>query len=68
MGKVVLDFRLTPEGRIEDMKVAESDVGEIFTTVCELAVSKPQPYDQWPADVRKIVGTDYRDVRFTFYY
>lgn len=68
MGKVVLDFRLTPDGRIEDLKVAESDVGEIFTTVCELAVSKPQPYDKWPSDVRKIVGTNYRDVRFTFYY
>ncbi|NLH74411.1 MAG: hypothetical protein GX456_15285 [Verrucomicrobia bacterium] len=68
MGKVVLEFRLTSDGRITEMRVVESDVGEIFTTICELAVTKPAPYEKWPADLRKIVGTDYRDVRFTFYY
>jgi len=68
LGKVVLDFRLTTDGRITEMKVADTDVGEIFTTVCELAVSKPAPYEKWPADVRKMIGRDYRDVRFTFYY
>ncbi|MGC8990529.1 MAG: hypothetical protein ACP5MD_10430 [Verrucomicrobiia bacterium] len=68
MGKVVLDFRLTADGRITEMRVVESNVGEIFTTICELAVTKPAPYEKWPPDLRKIVGTDYRDVRFTFYY
>ncbi|MCX8108103.1 MAG: energy transducer TonB [Verrucomicrobiae bacterium] len=68
MGKVVLEFRLTADGRITEMRVVESDVGEIFTTICELAVTKPAPYEKWPPDLRKIVGTDYRDVRFTFYY
>lgn len=68
VGKVVLEFRLTSDGRITEMRVVESDVGEIFTTICELAVTKPAPYEKWPPDLRKIVGTDYRDVRFTFYY
>ncbi len=67
-GKVVLNFRLTADGRVTDMRVAESDVGEIFTTACELAVTKPAPYDKWPTDVRKAVGADYREVCFTFYY
>jgi len=68
MGKVVLDFRLTADGRISEMRVVQSDVGEICTTLCELAITKPSPYEKWPSDLRKIVGTDYRDVRFTFYY
>lgn len=68
VGKVVLDFRLTPDGRITDMKVAQSDVGEIYTTICELAITKPAPYEKWPNDVRKLVGGNFRDVRFTFYY
>jgi hypothetical protein len=68
MGKVVLDFRLTFDGRIIDLKVKESDVGDIYSTLCELAVSKPAPYEKWPADVRRLVGADSREVRFTFYY
>lgn len=68
MGKVVLDFRLTADGRITEMRVVESNVGEIFTALCELAITKPAPYEKWSMDVRKMIGTDYRDVRFTFYY
>jgi len=68
VGKVVIDFRLTADGRITDLKTAQSDVGEIYTTICELAIRKPAPYEKWPADVRKMVGGNYRDVRFTFYY
>jgi hypothetical protein len=68
LGKVTVEFRLTAEGRITDMKVADSDVGEIYTTLCQLAITKPSPYEKWPTDVRRLVGNDYRDIRFTFYY
>lgn len=68
LGKVVVSFRLTAEGRITDMRVEESNVGEIYTTLCQLAITKPAPYEKWPADVRRLVGNDYRDIRFTFYY
>lgn len=68
VGKVVVDFRLTYDGRISDMKLVESDVGEIYSTICQLAITKPAPYESWPMDVRKMVGGNYRDVRFTFYY
>jgi len=68
LGKVVISFRLTAEGRITDMRVEESNVGEIYTTLCQLAITKPAPYEKWPADVRRLVGNDYRDIRFTFYY
>lgn len=68
LGKVVITFRLTEEGRIHDMRVEESNVGEIYTTLCQLAITKPAPYEKWPTDVRRLVGNDYRDIRFTFYY
>lgn len=68
MGKVVLDFRLTVDGRITDMRVAESNVGDIYTTICQLAITKPSPYERWPGDVRRMVGADYREIRFTFFY
>jgi hypothetical protein len=68
MGKVTIDFRLTADGRIADLKTAHSDVGEIYSTICELAIRKPAPYEKWPNDVRKMVGGNARDVRFTFYY
>ncbi len=68
MGKVTLDFRLTVDGRITDMRVVDSNVGDIYTTVCQLAITKPSPYERWPTDVRRMVGADHRDVRFTFYY
>jgi hypothetical protein len=68
VGKVVLEFRLTQDGRITGMKVLESDVGDIYTTLCQLSITKPAPYEKWPPDMRRMVGTNYRDVRFTFYY
>lgn len=68
LGKVVVEFQLTTEGRITDMRVVESDVGEIYTTLCQLAITKPSPYEKWPADVRRMVGQDAREIRFTFYY
>lgn len=68
VGKVVINFRLTEDGRISDLHTAESSVGEIYTTLCELAITRPQPYERWPNDVWKMVGASYRDVRFTFHY
>jgi len=68
VGRVVLEFRLTKDGRITNMRVAESNVGELYTTICQLAITKPAPYEPWPPEIRRLIGQDYRDVRFTFYY
>lgn len=68
MGKVVLEFRLTYDGRITNMNTLESDVGDLYTAICQLAVSKPAPFEKWPADVRRLIGANSREVRFTFYY
>lgn len=67
-GKVVLSFRLTYDGRVMDMKVIENTVGSTLGLLCQLAVTDPAPYERWPSDMRRKIGADYRDVKFTFYY
>jgi len=67
-GKVVVDFRLTYDGRITDMKVQDNDVGEILSMLCQSAILNPQPYPRWPAQMRQTISGNYREIRFTFYY
>ena len=67
-GKVVLEFRLTYDGRITDMKVNGNEVGELLGILCQRAVLDPAPYAKWPSDMLRMVGTHHRDVTFTFYY
>lgn len=67
-GKVVLDFRLMEDGRITVMTVSDNDVGELLGLVCQRAVLDPAPYAPWPSDMKKMLRSNYRDVRFTFYY
>jgi hypothetical protein len=66
-GKVVLQFRLTFDGRITDMQIAETTVGQTLAYVCQLAVTENVPYRRWPSDMRREVG-DERNIQFTFYY
>lgn len=67
-GKVVLDFRLMEDGRITVMTVSDNDVGELLGLVCQRAVLDPAPYAPWPTDMKKMLRSNFRDVRFTFYY
>jgi outer membrane biosynthesis protein TonB len=67
-GKVVLEFRMHSDGSITDLKITEQDVGEIRALYCRKAVSDPAPFAPWPSDMRRLIGKEYRDVRFTFYY
>jgi hypothetical protein len=67
-GKVVVDFRLTYDGRITDVKVQENEVGEILSMLCQSAIVNPSPYPRWPAQMRQTIGGNTRDIRFTFHY
>ncbi len=67
-GKVVLHFRLHPDGRISDMKMMENEVSELLETVCEQAIYKPAPYEKWPREMRLALPNDYDDITFTFFY
>jgi len=67
-GRVVLDFRLTEDGRITNMRVASNEVGETLGWLCQRAVLDPAPYAAFPPDLRRMLRHDYRDVRFSFLY
>jgi hypothetical protein len=67
-GKVVLEFRLLSDGRITDMKMNGNDVGELLGLLCERAVLDPAPFPKWPSDMLRMIGINYRDIKFTFYY
>jgi len=67
-GKVTLRFRLNYTGTITDMKILESTVGDLLGYVCQQAVTDPAPFEAWPSDMRRMVGENYREITFTFYY
>ena len=50
------------------MVVMQNTVGDLLGYVCQKAVMDPAPYAQWPTDMRAMVGLDYREITFTFYY
>ena len=68
VGRVVLEFRLFSDGRITDMKMNGNEVGQMLGLLCERAVLDPAPYPKWPSDMLRMIGVNYRDIKFTFYY
>jgi outer membrane biosynthesis protein TonB len=67
-GKVVVQFRMHPDGRISDLKVIQSEVTDVLSTICEQAILDPAPYGPWPRQMRLDIQAEYRDVQFTFFY
>ena len=67
-GEVVLQFHLTYDGQISDMKVLEKTAGEKEAQICQKAVMAGAPYRPWPDDMTRMVGANYRVIDFTFYY
>ena len=67
-GKVMLRFHLNYDGTITDMSVLQNTVGDLLGYVCQKAVSDPAPFARWPTDMRQMVGENYREITFTFYY
>ena len=68
MGSVVLEFKLHSNGRVSGMTVVDSSVNELLALFCQRAVLDPAPYAPWPSDMRRLIGSDIREVRFTFHY
>lgn len=67
-GKVVLVFRLHPDGRVTHMHVAENTVTGTLSWLCQRAVEDPAPYGPFPEALKKMLKTEHREVRFTFHY
>jgi len=67
-GKVVVEFRLHPDGRVTDLKMVQNEMSDLLGLICQEAVSDPAPYRPWPEEMRRDIPKEYRDVTFTFYY
>ena len=68
-GKVVLKFWMNSDGSVSDLKVVENSAGDdLQSYACEAAVRDPAPYGRWPEDMRRVIQSDRREIRFTFYY
>jgi hypothetical protein len=67
-GKVKLRFHLNYDGTISDMTVEENTVGILLGYVCQKAINDPAPYPPWPEEMRRLVGKNYREITFIFYY
>ncbi len=68
-GKVVLKFWMKSDGSVSDLKVVENSAGDdLQSYACEAAVRDPAPYGRWPEDMRRVIQSDRREIRFTFFY
>ena len=71
-GRVILQFHLTYDGRITDMKVADDTVDGsmdgLMGILCQRAVLDPAPYEKWPREMQLLIDKDYREIQFTFFY
>jgi hypothetical protein len=67
-GKVMVRFKLSFDGTVSEMEVLENTVGELLSYVCQEAISESAPFGQWPSDMRREIGANYREITFTFYY
>lgn len=68
-GKVVLKFWMKSDGNVSGLKVVENSAGDdLQSYACEAAVRDPAPYGRWPEDMRRVIQSDRREIRFTFFY
>ena len=67
-GKVTIRFRLLSDGTVIEVSTMENTVGDVLGYLCHNAVEQAAPFAKWPPDMVRMVGKNYRDITFTFYY
>jgi len=67
-GKVSVHFRLKYDGTVTELRIDGNSVGELLGQVCVDAIEEAGPFAPWPADMRAMVGDNFRDITFTFDY
>ena len=67
-GKVTLRFHLNADGGVSEIAFMENTVDLALGLLCQSAIKDPAPFAPWPSDLRRLVGADYREVTFTFFY
>jgi outer membrane biosynthesis protein TonB len=67
-GRVVVEFRLKYDGHVSDLKIVRREVDFVPAWDCQRAVGDSAPFPPWPREMHRIIGANYRSVRFTFAY
>ncbi len=67
-GRVVIRFKLLSDGSVRNCEALETSVDSLFTQLCVRSVSDPAPYEKWPSDMLRMIGSPVREMKFTFYY
>ena len=67
-GKVTLSFKLMSDGTIIEMKPLENTVGDLLGYLCQESIEEAAPFGKWPPDMVRMIGANYREITFTFYY
>ncbi len=65
--RVVVDFVITREGRIKDLRIVHSTADALRTEFCREAILARAPYGEWSKDMVLALGSE-QPIRFTFYY
>jgi hypothetical protein len=67
-GQVVVDFRLSYDGQVSDVRVRTTRLLGFAVEICKQAILDCSPFEPWPAEMRRLIGQTGREVTFTFNY
>lgn len=67
-GTVVLKFDLRADGSVANMQVVENNAGFDLGLYCQKAVVESAPFAPLPESLQRLIGSDAREIVFTFYY
>ncbi len=67
-GKVTVYFHLNSDGTVTEANITSNTVGSLLSYVCQAAIEQAAPFEPWPADMRRMIGSNFREITFTFYY
>ena len=71
IGKVVVTFRQHSDGHVSQLQTSLNDGDKIMEILCQRAIegaAANNAFGPWPSDMRRLLGTDSRLVKFTFRY
>ena len=67
-GTVVLQFDLQADGSVANMVMKENSAGMDLGLYCEKAIVESAPFAPYSDAQRQLIGSDAREIIFTFYY
>lgn len=64
--RAVIRFKLHSDGHFSDITVAQPSTNQEFNSLCINVISTVSTYKPWSADMKRLIGIEYRDVTLTF--